>query len=97
MGASMKFTVTIDDQDALDAMNAEIARIAATGNVLTGDEYLSDFCTTQHSVMREPQLLLAAQAKVSLDPDLKAYRERKEDEAKVAEAQVQVQANEDKI
>lgn len=72
-----KFEIAVEDQDALDAVNAEIARIALAGTVMTHEEYLSDFITTQHANMREPQLLAAAQAKVLLDPDLKAYRDRK--------------------
>lgn len=73
----MNFTVTITDQDAIDAMNAEIARISVAGTVYTPEEYLSDFCTTQHRIMREPQLLAAAQAKVDQDPALKAFRAKK--------------------
>lgn len=83
----MKFTVTIEDQDALDALNAEIARIAAAGTQYTEEEYLSDFCTTQHRVLREPQLLAAAMAKVAEDPDLKAFRDKK-----TAEAQAEAEA-----
>ena len=72
----MKLTITIEDQDALDAMQSEIDRIATAGTTYTAEEYLSDFVTTQHRVMREPQLLAAAQARVADDPDLKAYREK---------------------
>lgn len=67
------FTITLSDQDALDAMQAEIDRIAAAGTTMTPEEYLSDFLTTQHRNMREPQLRAAAQAKVEDDPALKAF------------------------
>lgn len=90
----MKLTITIDDQDALDAMTAIIE---ANGEKQSLEDFASEFLTLRFSEMREPQLLAAAIAKVDDDPELKAYRDRKEDEAKAAEAQVQAQANEEKI
>ncbi len=80
-----KYEIILDDQDALDAMASEIDRIAATGTTMTEEEYLSDFITTQHRNMREPQLLAAAQAKIEQDPDLKAFRDKKEAERAAAE------------
>lgn len=71
------FKITIDDQDALDAINAELQRIQAAGTKWTLEQYLSDFCTTQHVLLREGQLVNAAQAKAQDDPDLAAFRAKK--------------------
>lgn len=82
-----KYTVVIDDQDAIDAIDAECKRIEdAGGPKYSAEDYLADFVTTQHVLMREPQLRTAAQAKVESDPDLMAFKKRQTDKADAAKA-----------
>lgn len=81
----MNIVVTLDDQDAIDAMNVEIARIANAGTQWTPEQYLSDFLTTQHVNMRGPQLQAIAQAAAADDPAVLAFQKRQD--AKVAQAE----------
>jgi len=66
------FTITIDDQDALDA-------ISAAAGQQTPEKYLSDFCTAEHLQIRRRQLQTAAQAKAQIDPDVLAFQKRQTD------------------
>ena len=70
------FNITIDDADALDAMNVEIQHLDNEGIKLTPDEYLSYYCTTRHVGLREIQLRTAARAKAEQDPDVLALQQR---------------------
>lgn len=60
------YTVTITDQDALDAIAAEIHRITdAGGQTLKPADYLADFITTQHILLRRSQVIVTAQQAVT--------------------------------
>jgi hypothetical protein len=68
------FTLSITDQDALDAIDHIIQ---ANGLGEKPEDVIAGMVVPQLVAMREQQLVNAAMAKVPDDPDLKAFRERK--------------------
>lgn len=75
------FTVTVTDQDALDAITAEIQRITdAGGQAFKPADYLADFITTQHVLLRRSQVIATAQQAVTA-------AEQAFDDAQAAKAQ----------
>jgi hypothetical protein len=69
------FTLSITDQDALDAID-HIIQVNETGE--KPSDVIAGMIVPQLVAMREQQLVNAAQAKAQDDPDLVAFRAKKQ-------------------